>query len=95
MANACGVTRRLLYFWRDQYPEFAVTLDMARQHAQEHWENVGFRNLDNPAFKERVWWLRLQRFSDYRQSHKLVEHKHKDAITIERVVMTGQRPRTQ
>lgn len=90
MALACGVNKATLFWWVKKHEVFAASFDKARQLAQLHWEELGRANLHNPHFREQVWWLRLQRFPEYRRPNKTVEHKDKATtpILIERVVVT-------
>lgn len=94
MALACNVKKQTLRQWIKKHPEFAVTFDKAKQLSQIYYEELGKANLHNPAFRDAVWAKFIVRFADYRQSHKTVEHKHKDAVPAEimRRVVTRSAP---
>lgn len=41
IANKIGVSRETLYSWMDYNPDFSDAIKLARQHAQEWWEETG------------------------------------------------------
>lgn len=81
-AGRLGVSRRTLYYWIEQYPEFAEAVEKGEAASQSWWEDRGREACSNGEFNGTVWSLNMRNrfgWSD-KQSH---EHTGKDGGAIE------------
>ena len=51
IAAYLGVTRKRLYSWMKDHPEFKDAVEMAREHSQAWWENKAQKSLDSKHFQ--------------------------------------------
>jgi transposase len=59
IASRLGFSLRVMYDWRDAYPEFLHALDEAKQHEQAWWEdqadNYMVETKDGPRLNATIW----------------------------------------
>lgn len=70
IAATLEVTRKTLYNWEEQFPEFLYALSYARELAQAWFEDKGQEGLDKPGFNSSLWAKQVScRFpNDYRET---------------------------
>lgn len=76
IAVACGVTRRVLYDWMSEKPEFASAMERASEAALAWWEAYGQKGMGRGSKVNSQLWSRSMaaRFpDDYRERN---ETKH-------------------
>ena len=97
MAATIGVTRKTMWTWAQQYPEFLNAFELAEELCQQWWENVGQTYLvntkDGDSLNTGLWARSMAaRFpKDYtdRTKHE-VTGKDEGPIQIDHVVDVAQ-----
>jgi transposase len=69
------ISKKTLYNWADEHPEFLHALERARECAQDWWETKGQQGLDADKFNASVWAKSMScRFPDDYSDKNKVEH---------------------
>ncbi len=92
-AKAIGVSRELLYDWRDKDPEFAAAWERAVTLGVEALEDIAhvraFDGLDKPVYQSGVEVGKIREYSDTMAIFLLKAHKPKKYRENQRIEMTG------
>lgn len=70
ICSALEVTKKTLAYWCEQNPDFLIAMDLTRDHAQAHWEDLGYEGMKGKSIDASIWSRSMAaRFpSDWRES---------------------------
>ena len=70
ICSALEVTKSTLDNWCDAHPDFLVAMEFARNHAQAHWEDLGYEGMKGKSIDASIWSRSMAaRFpADWRES---------------------------
>lgn len=70
IASEFEVTKKTLAYWCEQNPDFLAAMDLARDHAQAHWEELGYDGMKGKSIDASIWSRSMAaRFpADWRES---------------------------
>lgn len=70
ICSALEVTKSTLANWCDANPDFLVAMEFARDHAQAHWEDLGYEGMKGKSIDASIWSRSMAaRFpADWRES---------------------------
>lgn len=83
ICSALEVAKPTLADWCKVHPDFSAAMDLARSHAQAHWEGLGYDGMLNKSIDASIWSRSMAaRFpSDWRET-KSSEITGKDGGSI-------------
>ncbi len=92
IAVSLDISKKTLYNWADENPEFLHALERARECAQDWWENQGMAGMWADKFNAAVWAKSMScRFPDDYMDKSKQEVKGTQAVTVE-IVRYGDTP---
>ena len=83
IAAALGVSRRTVYQWMEDHPEFSEAMDLAQTFCQQWWEDAGQQGMVGKAIDGGVWkYNMMARFpTDWHETTR-VETTGKDGAPL-------------